>query len=62
VRGGASATIRRGYFEMHKPIKYAEKALTYAANAAWNVFDKLNQVNQNPGFVPKWSDKPLLKS
>ncbi len=47
---------------MHKPIKYAEKAVTYAAGAAWFVFDKLNQINQNPGFVPKWSDKPLLKS
>jgi uncharacterized radical SAM superfamily Fe-S cluster-containing enzyme len=47
---------------MHKPIKYAEKVLTSAAGAAWAVFDKLNQINQNPGFVPKWSDKPLLKS
>jgi 7,8-dihydro-6-hydroxymethylpterin dimethyltransferase len=47
---------------MHKPIKYAEKAFTYAAGAAWVVFDKLNQINQNPGFTPKWSDKPLLKS
>src|SRR3954452_11533719 len=47
---------------MHKPIKYAEKAFTYAAGAAWGVFDKLNQIGQNPGFVPKWSDKPLLKS
>jgi uncharacterized radical SAM superfamily Fe-S cluster-containing enzyme len=47
---------------MHKPIKYAEKALSVAANAAWHVFDKLNQINQNKGFVPKWSDKPLLKS
>ncbi len=47
---------------MHKPIKYVEKAATYAAGAAWVVFDKLNQINRNPGFVPKWSDKPLLKS
>src|SRR6476646_1042118 len=47
---------------MHKPIKYAEKAFTYAAGAAWVVFDKLNQISQNPGFVPAWSDKPLLKS
>src|SRR5882672_8295252 len=47
---------------MHKPIKYAEKALTVAAGAAWFVFDKFNQIGQNPGFTPKWSDKPLLKS
>jgi uncharacterized radical SAM superfamily Fe-S cluster-containing enzyme len=47
---------------MHKPIKYAEKALTYAAGAAWVVFDKLNGIRRNPGFTPNWSDKPLLKS
>lgn len=47
---------------MPKPIKYVEKALSVAANAAWQVFDTLNQISPNPGFVPKWSDKPLLKS
>jgi uncharacterized radical SAM superfamily Fe-S cluster-containing enzyme len=47
---------------MHKPIKYAEKALTYVAGAAWHVFDRINSVNPNPSFTPKWSDKPLLKS
>ncbi len=47
---------------MHKPIKYAEKAVTLAAGAAWSVFDRLNQINQRPSFTPKWSDKPLLKS
>src|SRR4051794_15236177 len=48
--------------EMHKPIKYVEKALSYAARAAWTIFDSANQVRQNPSFTPKWSDKPLLKS
>jgi uncharacterized radical SAM superfamily Fe-S cluster-containing enzyme len=47
---------------MPKPIKYAEKALTLAAGAAWSVFDKLNRIKPNPSFTPKWSDKPLLKS
>jgi uncharacterized radical SAM superfamily Fe-S cluster-containing enzyme len=47
---------------MHKPIKYVERAVSYAANAAWFVFDRLNQINPNPSFTPKWSDKPLLKS
>ena len=47
---------------MHKPIKYVEKAITVAAKGAWAVFDSLNQINQNPSFTPKWSDKPLLKS
>ena len=47
---------------MHKPIKYFEKAVTVGANAAWQVFNRLNQINQNPSFTPKWSEKPLLKS
>src|ERR1700761_381270 len=47
---------------MHKPVKYFERAVTVAANAAWHIFDRLNQVNQNASFTPKWSDKPLLKS
>jgi uncharacterized radical SAM superfamily Fe-S cluster-containing enzyme len=33
-----------------------------AAGAAWVVFDKVNQISQNPSFTPAWSDKPLLKS
>ncbi len=47
---------------MHKPVKYFEKAVTVGANAAWQVFDRLNQIHQNDSFIPKWSDKPLLKS
>ena len=47
---------------MHKPIKYVEKGLSYAANGAWFVFDKLNSIKPNESFTPKWSDKPLLKS
>ncbi len=47
---------------MHKPIKYAEKAATYAARGAWFVFERLNRIRRNPSFTPKWSDKPLLKS
>src|SRR6516162_293807 len=47
---------------MHKPVKYAEKALTYAARGAWVVFDRLNRIKPAPAFTPKWSEKPLLKS
>src|SRR5579884_4213062 len=47
---------------MHKPVKYFEKAVAWGANAAWQVFDRLNQIGQNPSFTPAWSDKPLLKS
>jgi len=47
---------------MHKPIKYFEKAFTYAAGAAWTAFERVNRVRANASFTPKWSDKPLLKS
>src|SRR5215475_14034994 len=47
---------------MHKPIKYAEKAVTATANVAWGIFNTLNSIHPNPSFTPKWSDKPLLKS
>ncbi|MEZ5283470.1 MAG: radical SAM protein [Vicinamibacterales bacterium] len=47
---------------MHAPIKYAEKALAVAANGAWQLFSRLNQIAPNQSFTPKWSDKPLLKS
>ena len=48
--------------DMHKPVKYVEKAVTVAATGAWAIFDRLNRINQNPSPTPKWSDKPLLKS
>ena len=47
---------------MPKPIKFAEKAVTLAAGAAWNVFNALNSIKPNASFTPKWSEKPLLKS
>src|SRR5678815_5265485 len=47
---------------MHKPIKYVEKGLTLVAKGAWSVFDTLNSIKPNPSIVPKWSEKPLLKS
>ena len=36
---------------MHKPIKYAEKAVTYTARAAWALFERLNRIKQNPSFT-----------
>jgi 7,8-dihydro-6-hydroxymethylpterin dimethyltransferase len=47
---------------MHKPVKYVEKAVTMVADAAWQVFDRINGIHQNPSFKPAWADKPLLKS
>jgi 7,8-dihydro-6-hydroxymethylpterin dimethyltransferase len=48
---------------MHKPIKYLEKAMSIAANLAWQVFCWTNNFfPENPSFIPAWSEKPLLKS
>ena len=47
---------------MQKPNKYMEKGLALAANAGWFLYEKLNRINPQPSFTPKWSDKPLLKS
>ena len=47
---------------MHKPIKYVEKGLTYAAKGAWVAFDALNRIKPGATFIPKWSDIPLQKS
>ena len=47
---------------MHAPMKYVEKGLSIAANGAWHLFATANRIRQNPSFIPRWSDKPLLKS
>ena len=47
---------------MHAPMKYVEKGLAIAANGIWQVFSTANKIKQNPSFIPRWSDKPLLKS
>ena len=47
---------------MSKAVKFAEKAVVYAAKGTWAVFERINRINPNDSIVPKWSDKPLLKS
>jgi uncharacterized radical SAM superfamily Fe-S cluster-containing enzyme len=47
---------------MSKAVKYAERAVTIAAQGAWFVFERVNRISPNASFTPKWSDKPLLKS
>jgi uncharacterized radical SAM superfamily Fe-S cluster-containing enzyme len=47
---------------MHSPTKYLEKGLSVAANGVWSVFSTVNRINPGASFIPKWSDKPLLKS
>src|SRR5437762_3411137 len=47
---------------MHKPIKFVEKGFSLVAKGAWQVYDALNSIKPNEGFIPNWSEKPLLKS
>jgi len=48
---------------MRQPIKYLEKAMSIAASGAWRIFCLANDlVPENASFIPKWSDRPLLKS
>src|SRR5436853_738706 len=45
-----------------KAIKYAERGLTLVAGGLFDAIQVLNKYKPNPSFIPKWSDKPLLKS
>jgi uncharacterized radical SAM superfamily Fe-S cluster-containing enzyme len=45
-----------------RPVKHFEKGLTYVASGIFNAVKSVNQFNPNESFIPKWSDKPLLKS
>ena len=47
---------------MHKPIKYAEKALSGVANVLWYALYPLFKFNQGAGAKPAWSDHPLAKT
>ena len=43
---------------MHKPIKYAEKAVTMAAGAAWQVFNTFNPINRTLRSRPNGRKSP----
>ena len=45
-----------------RPVKHFEKGLTYIASGAFKAIKSVNQFKPNESFIPKWSDKPLLKS
>ncbi|MBO0860630.1 MAG: radical SAM protein [Chloracidobacterium sp.] len=47
---------------MHRPIKYVEKGLSVVAGGAFDAIQFFNKFNPNESIIPKWSDKPLLKS
>jgi hypothetical protein len=39
--------------DMHKPVKYVEKAVTVAAKGTWAVFERLNRIKPNASPTPK---------
>jgi uncharacterized radical SAM superfamily Fe-S cluster-containing enzyme len=43
-------------------MKYVEKGLAVTAAKAFDTIQFFNKIKPSPGFTPKWSDKPLLKS
>ena len=45
-----------------RPVKHFEKGLTYIAAGAFKAIKSVNQFKPNPSFIPKWSEKPILKS
>jgi len=45
-----------------RPIKHAERGLTFLAGKTFNLIQSVNRFRPNPSFTPKWSEKPLLKS
>src|SRR6185436_9613921 len=42
--------------------KLVEKGLSKVAGKAFDGIQLINQYKPNKSFIPKWSDKPLLKS
>ena len=43
-------------------MKYADQAISSAAAVLFNTIQFFNKYHPGPTFIPRWSDKPLLKS
>ena len=43
-------------------MKYVDRAVSVAAGVTFNTVQYFNNFSPNPSFIPRWSDKPLLKS
>jgi uncharacterized radical SAM superfamily Fe-S cluster-containing enzyme len=43
-------------------MKYADQAISSTAGLLFNTIQFFNKHNPGPTFIPRWSDKPLLKS
>src|SRR5438874_2604040 len=59
---GNSTVAKGNNRDMRAPTKYVEKGLTMFAGRAFDTIQFFNRYRPNPGFTPKWSDKPLQKS
>ena len=47
---------------MYPLMKYVDKGLSVVGTGLFNTLQFFNQFRQRPSFIPKWSEKPLLKS
>jgi 7,8-dihydro-6-hydroxymethylpterin dimethyltransferase len=45
-----------------RALKYVDSAVCFSAGVAFDFIQLFNKYRPNPAFIPKWSDKPLLKS
>ncbi|HEV2351698.1 MAG TPA: radical SAM protein [Terriglobia bacterium] len=43
-------------------MKYVDRVASVAAGVTFNSIQFFNKYKPNPSFIPRWSDKPLLKS
>src|SRR6266481_5061045 len=58
----ANQLIEVGAKESMKVTRIAERGLTTVAGGLFDAIQVFNKFKPNPSFIPKWSDKPLLKS
>ena len=45
-----------------RAMKVVDSAVCYTAGVAFDAVQYVNKFNPTPGFIPKWSEKPLQKS
>ena len=43
-------------------MKYADQAISSTAGLLFSTIQFFNKYKPGPTFIPRWSDKPLLKS
>lgn len=47
---------------VNRLLKYVDSAVCLTAGVAFDTIQYFGKYRQNPSFIPKWSDKPVLKS